>query len=128
MSYGDDEHRISFRFAPRREGAHVKVVVWSGMAGMRGNCGELTFRPEDWLLFRHMLGQQTPVDDRLAAALRYAPEGATSHLSGVKLVHYDAETPIEIDPLVPEWPEVRAYDALVASIAAVPPTPKTRRR
>ena len=49
---GDDEHPISFRFAPRIEGAHVKIVVWAGLAGMRGTCGELTMRTEEWAVLR----------------------------------------------------------------------------
>lgn len=95
MSLGDDEHPISIAFEPRTEGAHVKVVVRAGLRGMRGLAGELTFRPEEWVVLRECLGESRPVDERLGAMLRYAPSGAMSRLEGVKLVHLDTD-PIEV--------------------------------
>lgn len=100
MSYGDDEHPISVVFEPRMEGVHVKVVVRSGLRGMRGYAGELTFRPEDWAVMREALGISREVDTKVAVTLRYTPAGidpASSWLHATKIVHLDLD-PIEISP------------------------------
>lgn len=36
----------------RQDGGHVKVRVWAGQENSPGLCGELTMRPDEWLLFR----------------------------------------------------------------------------
>lgn len=92
---GDDEHPISFLFESRIEGGHVKVTVRAGMRGMRAVAGELTFRPEEWTAFRQCLAASRDVEPELVAMLKYAPEGATSHLEGARLVYLDTD-PIEV--------------------------------
>jgi len=118
MSLGDPEHPISFRFEPRVEGAHVKVYVRAGLAGMRAFAGELSLRKEEWAALVEVLGRSVD-DGKLAATLRESipmglrenPEGLDYHArvllatqSGVgtehvRLVHV-AEDPIEIDAIV----------------------------
>lgn len=95
MSLGDEEHRISILFDAVEEGEHVHVTVRSGIKGMRALAGKFTLRREEWLVLRDNLTWSEPIDDRLAAAFRYAPFGATSHLEGVRIVHFDT-TPIEV--------------------------------
>lgn len=73
MAYGDDEHPISFRFAPEELGAHVHVTVWAGLDGMRGNCGTVVLRREDWAALRAILGQEHPDAERLALLRETVP-------------------------------------------------------
>jgi hypothetical protein len=109
MSYGDDEHPISFRFHVTQADSHVHVDVWAGLDGMRGNCGTLTMRREDWVVLREVLGASQPDPHLLAvfqeaipAWVRANPEaiGADAHtravLSATKVVHLDP-TPVVIE-------------------------------
>lgn len=95
MSLGDDEHPISILFEAEERGDHVHVTVRSGIKGMRALAGRFTLRRDEWLILRDNLTYSEPIDDRLAAAFQYAPKGAKSHLSGVRIVHFDT-SPIEV--------------------------------
>lgn len=109
MSYGDDEHPISFRFHVTQADSHVHVDVWAGLDGLRGNCGTLTLRREDWVVLREILGASQPDDHLLAVFqesiprfVRDNPEvlGTDAHsraiLSAMKVVHLDT-TPIVVE-------------------------------
>lgn len=97
MSLGDEEHPISILLESRLEGAHVKVTVRAGHRGSRALSGDLVFRPEEWAVLREILGRSVEVEEKLGVMLRYAPDGHTSHLDGVKIVHVDTD-PIELVP------------------------------
>lgn len=92
---GDDEHPISLLFEPEERGEHVHVTVRAGIKGMRALAGTFVLRREEWLVLRDNLTWSEPIGESLAAAFRYAPAGHTSHLSGVRIVHFDT-SPIEI--------------------------------